>query len=325
MHNRQLAPRGFTLVELLVVIAIIGLLIGLLLPAVQAAREAARRGSCLNNLKQVGIALTQFHDVTGRFPSAYESTPGGANGTPNADTGDAGPGWTCLFQSLPYLEGANLQQSFNLTVPSWSPLNATAATTVVPMFLCPSAANDTPTYDVLDQSGNKLAAFSRSNYVANAGREDVWEITSDAELRKVADGPFYRNSRLRIADMTDGLSNTVFFGEQTPFHSDSTWVGIVPGSVTCPTELFAFAGCDAAAPQINVHSGPGEDEFPPVIHPPNNFVGYVDEMYAQHPGGCNVLFGDGSVRFVAETSNQLVWAALSTRAGGEPEGAGSLP
>jgi prepilin-type processing-associated H-X9-DG protein len=95
-------------------------------------------------------------------------------------------------------------------------------------------------------------------------------------------------------------------------------VGIVPGAVTCPAPAYAFVPCDAAAAQINVHSGPGADEEPPVIHPPNNPFGYVDEMYSDHAGGCHVLFGDGSARFVADTINQLVWAAWATRAGGEP-------
>ena len=316
MNWKEHPRRGFTLVELLVVIAIIGLLVGLLLPAVQAAREASRRAACLNNLKQVGLGLHTFHDALGRFPSAYEIAPGGAMGPADPTTGDGGPGWTCLWQILPYLEGANVQQAFDANLPSWHSANAAAAQLSVAMYLCPTASNENPTYRVKDAGGQTLAVFSRSNYVANAGQLDAWEIPA-ADLSKIADGPLYRNSRTRMADVTDGLSRTVFFGERTPLRSDATWVGIVPRAVTCPGAYFPLADCDAAAPQINVHSGPGQFEIPPVIEPPNNLSGYVDEMHSQHPDGCNVLFGDGSVQFVSRSINPLVWAAWATRAGAE--------
>jgi len=92
----------------------------------------------------------------------------------------------------------------------------------------------------------------------------------------------------------------------------------VPGSVTCASVNFPGVPCDEAAPQINVHSGPGSPNEPQVIiHPPNSPIGFVDEMYSQHPGGANVMFGDGSVQFVSELINQFVWAAMATRAGNE--------
>jgi len=308
---------GFTLVELLVVSAIIGLLVALLLPAIQAARESARRTQCVNNLHQIGVAMTSFHDANGQFPSAFLSRPGGVMGLPDAETGDAGPGWTCLFEILPYMEEANARDSFDVNQPCWAPANATAALQVIAVYLCPSVSEMTRSYTVKDSSGAALAELSRANYVANAGRLDVWE-EGPVDLRRIADGPLFRNSRIRIKDITDGTSHTVFFGEQTPMHSDSTWVGIVPGSLTCPSANFPLADCDAAAAQINVHSGPGHPEDgPPVIHPPNAPFGYVDEMFSEHPGGANVLMGDGSVRFVTDLINQLVWSAMATRAGGE--------
>src|SRR4051812_20626313 len=94
---------AFTLVEMLVVIAVIGLLVALLLPAVQSARESARRAQCSNNLRQIGIAMLNFHDSKQHFPAAYVSHAGGEMGPPSEETGDAGPGWTCLFEILPYL------------------------------------------------------------------------------------------------------------------------------------------------------------------------------------------------------------------------------
>ncbi|MBI3837201.1 MAG: DUF1559 domain-containing protein [Planctomycetia bacterium] len=308
-------PGAFTLVELLVVIAIVGLLVAMLLPAVQAARETARRTQCGNNLRQVGVALQTFHDAKGYFPSSYLSQPGGVMGTADLN-GDAGPGWTCLVQILPYMEGSNERDAFDLQSPSWAPVNARPALQVIPTYLCPSVSDSTTHYVVKDANGNPLADFARSHYVASAGQLDVWKI-KDANLSRIADGPLYRNSRTRIKDITDGTTHTVFIGERTPLRSPATWVAIVPGSVTCPGSLFPFADCDAAAPQINVHSGPGKFEKLPLIEPPNNTSGYTDEMHSEHPTGCNVLFGDGSVRFVLETVNPLLWAAWATRAGGE--------
>ncbi len=307
--------KAFTLVELLVVIAIIGVLVAMLLPAIQAARETARRGQCGNNLKQMGLALHNFHDVRKQFPSAYQATPGGVMGAADAN-GDAGPGWTCLFQILPYLEEANTRQAFNQNLPCWDPANAVPAKQRLATYVCPSVTDGSITYQVKDAGGVTLAEFSRSHYVANSGQLDLWDNPA-ADLSSFANGPLYRNSRTRMKDVVDGLSHTVFLGERTPLRSDATWVGIVPGSVTCPGAFFPNADCDGAGPQINVHSGPGEFENPPVIEPPNNSSGYVDEMHSEHPGGCNVLFGDGSVRFVLETINPVVWAAWATRAGGE--------
>lgn len=237
-----------------------------------------------------------------------------------ASTGDAGPGWTFLMQILPQVEQAPLYKSFDRAQPCWAAVNAIPAATSIPLYLCPSATTEGgPTYQPPGGSAGAVT-FARAHYVANAGRNEVWDNAA-ADLSSLADGPLYRNSQTRMADIRDGLSNTIFVGEQTPYHSDSTWVGIIPGSQTCPTLPFVAAGCDAAAPQINVHAGPTEVEegsnATPVIHPPNYPFGYVDEMFSEHIGGCNVLFGDCSVRFISENISPATWAALSTRNGGE--------
>src|SRR5438105_13693240 len=154
--------RGFTLVELLVVIAIIGVLVALLLPAVQAAREAARRSQCMNNLRQIGLALHTYHDTFGRFPPSYLTVPGGspAMGKPDPDNGDAGPGWTALMLIVPQIEQVNLYQSFDQNAPSWSPKNAIPAQRSVKTYLCPSADHHGRTYNVVDDGGKVLATFA---------------------------------------------------------------------------------------------------------------------------------------------------------------------
>jgi len=318
MRTRFRNPTGFTLIELLVVIAIIAVLIALLLPAVQSAREAARRAQCVNNLKQIGLATQNYHDVHGQFAPGYLILPGGnaIMGPPDAETRDTGPGWAWGTLILPYLEQAPLHSSMNFDLPCWAPANSTGARVSVAAFLCPSVSEASTTYDVKDEPGATLATFSRSHYLANSGRREAWAYAVD-DWTSISDGPIYRNSRTRIASVTDGLSNTIFFGEHSPVLSDKTWVGIVPGSVIFPTARFAFAEGDLAATQTLAHSGPNTWEDPPQVHPPNSRLGKVCQMYAEHPGGCNVLMGDGSVRFAKSSISQTVWPALSTIAGGE--------
>ena len=316
--KRSSLTAAFTLVELLVVIAIIGLLVALLLPAVQAARESARRTECGNNLKQLGLAFHLFHDSHQRFPPAYESIsmPGRPFGPPHPTTRDSAPGWAWGMLILPYLEQQSLQHSFDRKLPCWHESNAAAARMQIDVFLCPSASGTQQPFDLFDASGTLLATFGQSCYVANVGQEEPWGHSVD-DYKGIADGPLYRNSKTRAADVTDGLSQTVFLGEHHPILSHKTWVGVVPGAEVCPTEQFAFSDCDHAATLVQVHSGPSAAEYPPAIHPPNSPLCHVCQMYAEHPGGCNVMLGDGSVRFISEFINQLTWAALSSRAKGD--------
>ncbi len=318
-RGRNTSPRfGFTLVELLVVIAIIGILIALLLPAVQAAREAARRSQCTNNMKQIGLALHNYHDVHKRFPPAYVIQPGGGgvHGAPDAATRDAGPGWAWGALILPYMEQSPLHDAIDFNLPCWHAVNEEETQTELGGYLCPSASGVDDLCPVKDPSGQTLDEFGRSCYVAIVGQEEPWGYAQD-DYSNIADGPLYRNSRTRAADIRDGLSNTMFVGEHHPSLADKTWVGVVPGAVVEGKGPDAFPNQEAAATLVQAHTGPSSFETPPVIHGPNSPLRMACGVDADHPGGANVLYGDGSVHFISETINQQTWAGLATRAGGE--------
>lgn len=308
---------GFTLVELLVVISIIGLLVGLLLPAVQSAREAARKTQSQNNLKQIGLALLNYESALRTFPSGYVSTPGGPNMDPVSL--DAAPGWSWGALLLPYMEQSALHSQLDMSLACWHPKNALAAKSRVSAFLNPGAVNYDGDTIVTDDSNRVLARFGRSHYVGNCGQDEPWGYDPPVQdWRHLASGPLYRNSRVRIADISDGLSNTVFVGEHTSI-SDKTWVGVVPGSFSCPKDphRFPFTECDHGATYVLCHSGPAADE-PGIIHSPSFPTCHVCQMYAPWSGGGGyVLLGDGGVRYIATTVNLDTWAAMCSCAKGE--------
>ncbi len=344
---------GFTLVELLVVIAIIGLLVALLLPAVQAVREAARRMQCSNNLRQVGLAAQNYHSTFNRLPSGYVSYPTNNGVAPpqmmiDPITWDAGPGWGWAASILPFAEGTTITDQLRFEQPIWSAANEPAIATTVPMFLCPSSSGDTEPFPIAAVDGQPLAVngrvvrVGRSHYVASHGQESCWGecgsvatgevftniytstttvVVIDGDAGQVADGPFFRNSKTRYSDVTDGLSNTVFFGEHSSALSDKTWVGVVPGAFTHPRFQSPENGPDAAATLTLVHAGPSGGELDitgsPIIHPINFPTYHVGQMYSQHPGGGMVGLGDGSVRFVSEFVDLYLWAEMSSMNEGE--------
>lgn len=300
------------MIELLVVIAIIGALVGLLVPAVQKVREAAARLQSQNNLRQMGIAFHHYHDTTKFFPPGYVSDSTSAGVDPS--TLDGPPGWAWGTFLLPYIEQNNLYRQLRLDLPCWDPVNAVAVKTEVSVFINPAAPNLVGPTVVKDASGNVLAEFARSHYVANVGQDEPWGHTPALDdWTPVASGPFFRNSRTKTATITDGLSNTVFVGEHTSV-SDKTWVGVVPGADCCPNNpaMYPFTTCDKAATLVLCHSGPAASE-PGIVHAPSFPTCHVCQMYAPwSPSGGNVLFGDGSVRFISTTINLNTWAALSS-------------
>lgn len=300
--------KAFTLVELLVVIAIIGILVGLLLPAVQSARIAAARSQSQNNLKQMGLAIHNHHDSLKQFPAGYQVDFAGQTG-PNFV--DAGPGWGWGAQLLPYLEQNNLHGQLRLDQPCWDSVNAMAVLNAPSVFINPAATNSGPTMKVKNPGGTVLAEFGISHYVANNGQDECWAYDIRDQSGIPGIGPFFRNSKTRMASVTDGLSNTVFVGEHTSV-SDKTWVGVVAGGEVCPNNpaQYPFTVCDRAATLVLCHSGPAVAE-PGVVHPPSFPTAHVCQMFAPWQGG-NVLLGDGSVRFVSTMINLDTWAALSS-------------
>ncbi len=315
--------RGFTLIELLVVIAIIAVLIALLLPAVQAAREAARRAACVNNLKQMGIALHNYHDQVLAFPPGYIAAAPFLDGET-----DTAPGWSWASMILPQLEQSSLYSSLNLNLPVQHPANTTGTRVTLSGYLCPSDAAAVGPYPVYDGIGDVVAVVAPSSYAACAG-DDASDVALGLANNGIGRGLFFRDSAIRIAAITDGTSQTVMLIERAWGITEGTWTGAIAGGFVTrgpfnPTPIWAnatyLAPCLVLAHCNQLNSNSDADSG-------------LDDGSSFHPGGANVLFADGSVHFVKSilrsvigvnangstqyTPASLVWQALGTRAGGE--------
>jgi prepilin-type N-terminal cleavage/methylation domain-containing protein/prepilin-type processing-associated H-X9-DG protein len=298
---------GFTLIEVLVVISIVGLLIALLLPAVQQAREAARRLQCANNLKQIGLAMHNYHDAVGTLPPGYVSAvqPGGQNYP------ERGPGWGWGAMILPRLEQAPLFNAINFGRQIADAASATARSSVIGTYLCPSSTPVGPVRVTGDESQavTLVADLAASQYIASAGQGEVEELPGNNN------GLLYRNSRIAFRDVTDGLSQTLLAGERSRNLADATWVGAVPSGYVCTNPTWPVRDCATSNVMVMANTGPWPDE--PWVNVPNHRGSKADDFWSLHPGGCNFLMGDGSVRFIKETVNPMVFSALASRAGGE--------
>ena len=295
------SSRGFTLIELLVVIAIIATLVALLLPAVQQAREAARRSQCTNNLKQIGLALQNYHESHRMFPPGYVSTFDSA-GT------DLGPGWGWAARLLPVLEQKPLFGTIRLDQPIEAATNATARTTSIKVYLCPSdTVRERWTASTHDSVGNvtgTICDVASANYVGNFG---VTEPGIDGE------GLFFRNSDVAMRDITDGTSTTFAVGERSQRWCEASWVGAVTNASLFPSSTSpALPFVQNASNMTLGHTFEG---------PPNANGLECNNFNSLHSGGANFVFADGHVQFLGQSLDRLVFRYLSTRKGRETIGA----
>ncbi len=299
--------QGFTLIELLVVIAIIAILIALLLPAVQQAREAARRTECKNHLKQIGLAMHNYHDAHNCFPFGWGGT-GPASGSPR---------YSAISQLLPYFDQAPLYNTINFSLPLVDPVNTPARMTEIPMLRCPSDfANTQP------QSGGA------TNYMANKGNSHLWQDTNQ-------NGIFFYLKSVRFRDIIDGSSSTAAFSERMLTDGNNGVVSpdedvfLGTGTPTTPDEAIQM--CYATditnlANQFPIFMGApwinGQHTYLHVDVPNRRSCGFFPfeatmPASSRHEAGVHVLLCDGSVRFVSENIDLRTWRGIGSRNGKE--------
>jgi prepilin-type processing-associated H-X9-DG protein len=301
------------LIELLVVIAIIGILIALLLPAVQKVREAANRTRCTNNLKQLTLAAYHHHDAKGQFPT-------GVHLVVLQDDGRYAEGTNWKVELFPFLEQDNLYRKWDYSDFRNNVAGGMGATTaqVLPIVLCPSGAlPDAVVHfesELLQQYAWAFGYYGMTSYGGNGGQRSYGGPTYD--------GIFYQDSQIRLADVTDGASNTLLLGER--YQRDPAYDAYTQAysPVFYPlarvgmwaTVMFTSGGSNVA----NMLSPPVPINYQ---MPPSGANAEMNDRLCAfgsgHPGGANFAFADGSVRFLGESIPVEILQALSTRAGGE--------
>lgn len=288
--------RAFTLIELLVVIAIIAILIALLLPAVQQARAAARRTANRNNLKQLGIALHNYHDVYEHFPPGWI---GAENGQSDVE-GRSGLSWGSMI--LPQLEQGDLFDLINYDVPIADPSNAPARDIILPVFRSPNDPESPDRWVIHEEDppNDPIVSLPTANYVGNFGTTELDDCEGLSPGTSCeGNGMFFHNSSVSIGDVKDGASNTVMVGERKtdrrqdpPWHS--TWIGVVAGGEEAFARVLAVAD-----------------------HRPNDPAAHLDDFSSYDSNGAQFLFADGRVRFITQFIDLELYQGLATRAGNE--------
>jgi prepilin-type processing-associated H-X9-DG protein len=290
----------------LVVIAIIAVLIGLLLPAVQKVREAASRTQCTNNLHQLGLALHNYHDSQGSFPSGYLCTQ------PQTNPDYTSPGWGWAALLLPFIEQGNLSRQINFALPIEDPSNLAARTMILKLYVCPSDRS-TGVFTIYDKNNAPLVQAATNSYAACHGLG----VDLDEELDDF-NGMFSRNSRVRFADVTDGTSNTIAIGERGAFFTQAAWAGAVNFGTTRHTP---------GAPVINsnaIEDAPTQTLAHIDIDTINDPRGDEEDFFSPHTGVAMFLFADGSVHSITTALSLQTLQALATRDGGEVVNAGDF-
>lgn len=288
---------AFTLVELLVVITIIGILVSLLLPSVQAAREAARRTSCSSNMRQIGIALTHYHDTHQSLPAGWIAL----DPLSQLPLAEGEPGWGWASMMLPFIEQEIVAEDLvQFELPITDPANDVARLHELPGLHCPTD-NPPPNFDLGDCANPAiiLTRLVTANYIGVFGTVELesCEGLPPGVLCR-GDGAFHHLSRTRFADIYDGQSQTLIVGERSSRFGNSTWVGAVSGGDEAIARILGIAD-----------------------HAPNEPGGHLDDFSSKHPSGTNFLLADGSVRLIVESIDLSVYRALTTISGHEHVGA----
>jgi prepilin-type N-terminal cleavage/methylation domain-containing protein/prepilin-type processing-associated H-X9-DG protein len=321
----QTRRRGFTLIELLVVIAIIAVLIALLLPAVQAAREAARRMQCVNNLKQLALA-------TANYESAHGSCPMGGWGQYSPGTGlvVSAAGGSTLLALLPFVEQAPLYAAFNSSVPIAHMVNSTITGTAVAGFVCPSdgatvgASSTFPAYAPPYFQGRFAFASYASSYGSlaiqyNGNGSQALLLQMNGPMPAVGDVPGPNSATrgvVRVAEITDGLSNTIAFGERAHGLLNNNDASAAYAGAFSTFHLWAVGGLYAYPNLTEYYPINGFKTYPAALGTVLDNVGLViGGASSFHPGGADFAFCDGSVKFLKETIDSWTLQTSSTPAG----------
>ena len=301
---------GATLVELLVVIAIIGVLCSLLLPAVQAARDAARGVSCNNNMRQLGLALQSFHDARKVFPAS-----GWTIGSPSNPAGKY-VGWRAML--LPYVEQSTLGSQYQFQEHWWGGSNPATGQVLMPFFQCPGVPEQAPIKSAVAKTPRPAMRFdaplSRCDYEAMMGVQRSVDPSLYSDMQS-SRSVVFRNSQVRIADITDGSSNTVVVVECAA--RPSVYRNRKPIGSATNDQGYGWIDSESGF-SLDGSSWDGQTQgLGPTLTPRAINATNENEPYSFHPGGAMLLFADGHVLFVSEQIRLEVLAALSTRAGGE--------